>query len=224
MPRACTVCTHAEREAIDRALVDGAASRYVAKQYRIGKDAVHRHKADHLPAAMVKGREAREEAAAVDLMTELNRCFHRINLLFDACDRWLRDADDPSRYDIGPRAEEVQVTYTEPGPDGRRVQRKRPLSDLLEQVEGRGRTIGFAETKHADPRELVLKTAARLDSQLQLLGKLLGELKEGATVNVLIAPEWLQLRATLLVALAPHPEARQAVAAALARAEGHARN
>ncbi|CAN5309012.1 hypothetical protein BH24GEM2_BH24GEM2_17950 [soil metagenome] len=219
MPRACTVCTHAERETIDRALVGGATSRAIAAQHGLSNGAVHRHQTDHLPAAMVKGREAREEAAAVDLMTELNRCFHRINLLFDACDRWLRDADDPSRYDIGPRAEEVQVTYTEAGPDGKPVQRKKPLSDLLEQVEGRGRTIGLVETKYADPRELILKTAARLDSQLQLLGKLLGELKEGATVNVLIAPEWLQVRAVLLSELAPYPEARQAVAAALARTD-----
>ena len=44
-------------------------------------------------------------------MAELRRCFERVNLLFDACDRWLRDADDPSRYDIGPRAAEVLVTY-----------------------------------------------------------------------------------------------------------------
>ncbi len=224
MPRVCTACTSPNREAIDRALVAATPLRTIADQHGVSKTALIRHKADHLPAAMVKGREAREEAAAVDLMTELNQCFHRINLLFDACDRWLRDADDPSRYDIGPRAEEVHVTYTEPGPDGRPVQRKRPLSDLLEQVEGRGRTIGLVETKHADPRELVLKTAARLDSQLQLLGKLLGELKEGATVNVLIAPEWLQVRAVLLSELAPYPEARQAVAAALASAEGHARN
>ncbi len=34
--------------------------------------------------------------------------------------------------------------------------------------------------------------------------------------NVLLAPEWLQVRSTLLMVLAPYPEARLAVAGALA--------
>ena len=39
------------------------------------------------------------------------------------------------------------------------------------------------------------------------------------TLNLLIAPEWLQARATLLEALRPYSEARAAVAAALVRLE-----
>ena len=47
-----------------------------------------------------------------------------------------------------------------------------------------------------------------------------GELDERPTVNVLVAPEWLAVRATLPEALRPHPEARQAVAARLVALEG----
>lgn len=50
---------------------------------------------------------------------------------------------------------------------------------------------------------------------LELLGKLLGELKDTATVNVLILPEWQTLRAAILSALAPYPQARIAVAETL---------
>jgi len=65
-----------------------------------------------------------------------------------------------------------------------------------------------------------LKTAQQLTGQTQLLAKLLGQLDERPQVNVLMAPEWLQVRAALLMALAPHPEARRAVAAALVTLEG----
>ena len=222
MPRVCTVCVHEERAAIDRALVGGTACREVAALYRVSADAVERHAAKHLPKMLVEARHAADEAHALDVMEELGRCFQRVTLLFDACDRWLRDADDPTRYDIGPRAGDILVTYEEPGPKGKPVRRKEALDRLLARVEaaGEGLTVDRWESKHADPRELVLKTAQQLTGQTQLLAKLLGQLDERPQVNVLMAPEWLQVRAALLMALAPHPEARRAVAAALVTLEG----
>ncbi len=52
-------------------------------------------------------------------------------------------------------------------------------------------------------------------SNLELLAKLVGELDERPTVNVLLAPEWVTLRATILGALASFPDARAAVASRL---------
>jgi replication fork clamp-binding protein CrfC len=215
MPRVCTICTRPEREAIDRALVGGTACREVAALYRVSPDAVERHKAAHLPKTLTEARQAADGAHALDVMEELQRCFQRVNLLFDACDRWLRDADDPARYDIGPRAGDILVTYEQPGDDGRPQRRKESLDRLLARVEDSGVALERWDTKYADPRELVLKTAQQLTGQTQLLAKLLGQLDERPQVNVLMAPEWLQVRAALLMALAPHPEARRAVAAAL---------
>ena len=65
-----------------------------------------------------------------------------------------------------------------------------------------------------DP-ELALKAIARLEKQLELQARLLGELKDGTTVNLLVLPAWQELRTTILLALVPYPEARAAVATAL---------
>jgi hypothetical protein len=54
---------------------------------------------------------------------------------------------------------------------------------------------------------------------LELVAKLIGELDERPQINVLLAPEWVQVRAQLLMALRPYPEARVAVAARLASLE-----
>jgi hypothetical protein len=54
---------------------------------------------------------------------------------------------------------------------------------------------------------------------IELLAKLVGELAQEGTVNILVAPEWLAVRAALLGALAPYPEARTAVATRLAALE-----
>ncbi|HEV2461107.1 MAG TPA: hypothetical protein VGS80_22370, partial [Ktedonobacterales bacterium] len=61
MPRVCTVCAHAERDAIDVALVAGTASyRHIAAQYGLAWARVKRHKDGHLPAALAHAEAARE--------------------------------------------------------------------------------------------------------------------------------------------------------------------
>ncbi len=240
MPRVCTVCDHPECTAIDKALVAGEANRIVAKRFASSPAAVQRHRANHLPEVLaeakrrqsashethvasvgvaIQERDAAAQAHALDVMEELQRCFQRVNLLFDACDRWLRDADDPTRYDIGPRADDILVTYLDQGGGDKPIRKKASLAHLLTIAEGGGATVERWDTKYADPRELVLKTAQQLTGQTQLLAKLLGQLDERPQVNVLMAPEWLQVRSALLTALASHPEARRAVTTALVALE-----
>lgn len=200
------------------ALVARETYRTVSDRFGLSQTALKRHAQEHIPELLVKARDAVETAHGIDLMDEIRRCFERINLLFDACDRWLRDADDPTRYDIGPRAEELNVTYEERVGE-RTVRRKAPLAELLARVndsEEPERTVTMVETKHADPRDLVLKTAARLGSQVELLAKLIGELDDRPQVNVLIAPQALTV---IVEALDSYPEARQDVADALASLE-----
>lgn len=218
MPRACTICTHAERGAIDQALVSGTEIRETSALFRVSEDALTRHRAAHIPAALQTVARQQQEQGALDVMAELQRLFARINRLFDACDEWLTDPDDPARYSLDPRADEVKVIYSEPGPDGKPIRRRASLAVLLNQAAP-GKAIIHVDTKHSDPRELVLKTAGQLQSQQEFLAKMLGQLQQEGTINILVAPEWLAIRATLLAALAPYPDARQAVAARLVALE-----
>jgi hypothetical protein len=158
MPRTCTVCTHAEHRAIDEALVSGAALPAIAAQYRVSQDALGRHKARHLPAAMVQAQGAAEVA-------------HGDNLLAQ-----VRDLQTKA---LG----------------------------ILSKAEGFG-----------DMRTALL-AIAQARACLELLAKLLGELQQEGSVSIVLAPEWVSLRAIILAALVPYPDARQAVVEAL---RGHA--
>ncbi len=262
----CTICGHAEREAIDRALVRGEGLRALAERYGTSHVALFRHKRAHIPAELARvadaGRlaaatalagevalaAAREEAAGLNVLAELGATFRRVNKLFDACDRWLADPDDPERYDLGPRAEELLVHYWRTTAGGRRVRAKAPLATLLRQAAASrhgeappeapqalcgkvpqalcGTVIEGVDLRSADPRELILKAAQRLEAELNLVARLLGLLAgqaapAGPTVNVLVAsPEWVTTRAAILAALEPYPVARAAVADAVRRAAG----
>ena len=77
----------------------------------------------------------------------------------------------------------------------------------------------LADARKRGDGDLALKAVDRVQRQIELQAKLLGELDERPTVNVLVAPEWLRVRAVVLDALRPHPAARQAVAASLVALE-----
>ncbi len=71
----------------------------------------------------------------------------------------------------------------------------------------------------ADDLRTALVAIREARGNLELLAKITGELDERAVVNLVVSPEWAQVRHTLLVALAPYPEARVAVAARLVALE-----
>ncbi len=159
MPRSCTVCEHAEKDAIDQALVGSASNRSVASLYDVSEAAVRRHKANHLPAKLVMAVKAAEVVEADNLLDQVGDLQRRALAILD-------------------KAEETGELRT-------------ALSAIK---EARG--------------------------NLELLAKLLGELDERPVVNLNISPEWLELRAVIVGALEPHPEALGAVVGALEGTEG----
>jgi hypothetical protein len=224
--RPCTVCQHPERAAIEGNLAGGASHRATGAKWGVSRDSVSRHATAHLPETLRRAAHAvaavqrEQQQDALDVMAELRRCFQRVHLVADACHRWLQDPDDPTRYDVGPRAGEVLVIYLQPDDDGKAHQRKAPLDTLLARLlEGGLQPVGY-EVKHADPRELMLKAVAQLRPSVELLAKLVGDLDERPQVNVTLSPEWQRIRGAVLDALAPYPDARMAVARRLVAVEG----
>jgi hypothetical protein len=154
MPRRCTVCDHPQRHSIGEALVDGAPYRSVAKRYGLSESSVYRHKAEHLPAQLLKAKEVEEAARADDLLEQ------------------VRDL-------------------------------QAHVLDILERAE-----------KAGDLRT-ALAAISQARGNLELLGKLAGELDERPVVNLNVSPEWLELRAVIVGALEPYSEARGAVLRAI---------
>src|SRR5262245_15060180 len=134
MPRRCTICDHAERQAIDAALLGSESYRSIAKRFATSPEAMWRHKESHLPASLAKAEEAREATQADSLLDQL-------------------------------------------------LHLNRETLAILQEARA-------GKTKD---NELALKAIGRAEKQIELQARLLGELKDTATVNVLILPEWQQI-------------------------------
>jgi hypothetical protein len=96
--------------------------------------------------------------------------------------------------------------------------------DLLEQVRDlQVRTFAILEAAEASEQHRTALSAIReARGNLELLAKLLGELDERPVTNILISPEWLELRTVIVTALEPYSDARESVVRALdSGAGGH---
>ncbi len=159
MPRQCTVCHHNERDAINRELAGNTAIPALAAKYRVSEDALLRHKANHLPAALAKAHEAGEIAHGDDLLQQVRQL------------------------------------------------RGKAISILL-------------QAERAGDLKTALMGVREARACVELLLEVEGELNRAPQVNIIISPEWLRLRATIIRAMDPYPEARYAVLGALSASGG----
>ncbi len=71
------------------------------------------------------------------------------------------------------------------------------------------------EAREQGKPSTALQAVDRIHKQIELQAKLLGELDDRPQVNVLVSPEWLELRTVVVAALEPYPDARGSVLRAL---------
>ena len=110
------------------------------------------------------------------------------------------------------------------GVDLGRLREVESQSLLMNLVSLRNRLFASLDVaEEAGDGNMLARVASQLHRNMEIVGKLLGDLSTGTTINnVLIQPQYIELRIGLVAALAPFPEARQAVAAVLHTIEGKA--
>ena len=99
----------------------------------------------------------------------------------------------------------------------REVEEVARADDLLEEVRHlQGHALDILErAEKAGDLRTALAAISQARGNLELLGKLAGELDERPVVILNVSPEWLELRAVIVGALEPHPAAHRAVLRAL---------
>jgi len=74
---------------------------------------------------------------------------------------------------------------------------------VLEAVEG------------TENYSIALAAIREARSNLELIGRLTKELESTPTLNLHLNPEWISLRTAIVLALEPHPDARESVLRAI---------
>lgn len=163
------------------------------------------------------------------VLEEIDYIMSRMKKLYDACDEYLTDPKAPDKYTLIPYAHELDILYTieETMKDARggsytktvkiRDNLKNILDRVMDQVGG-----DFVEVKykHADPRRLIIDTAAVLTKQLETIARIHGLIKEGVTINITQIQQWAEIKMIIFDATKNSPEIRQRIVNGLAQIAG----
>lgn len=221
MPRTSTIDTHPQRAKINAALVKGTAHRAIADRFGLSKTAVTRHLEEKLRERAAATQKALAIQDGEYLMEELERSRVMLTKMAEACDRWLTDPTDPTRYSMDiTHPDDVIVAYDTPtdedGKGGKTV--KVRLSELLPMLEDPDlrRDVRMVELRRKDIRELLLRSRAEIRADLDLLATIQGKIKQ--TVNITYnTPVVLQMVQVMNLTLRGHPEARDKLTQAWAK-------
>jgi len=159
----------------------------IAREWGYSEDSIRRHKANHVikPLGDVRALmvEAREAA-----LSEIKEEVRAEEL------EGLRDGlKDTIKADIANRLELAKEPI-----DQLKILRER-AAIALEKAEG------------SENHKIALQAIRELRELVRLWGELEGKLQSQPQINILVNPEWLQLRTIIVSALRPHPEALEAV-------------
>ena len=145
-----------------------------------------------------------EDRAAIDSALVADASFRRIATLYSIGEQSVR------RH----RADHLPASIAKAEQVSRGVEAVDLLAELKELREKAMSLLLQAE--RAGDIRTALQGIREVRSTLELWAEVQGELDRRPSLNLLtMAPEWLQVRATLMTALAPYAEARSAVVAGL---------
>lgn len=217
--RVCSVCTHPKHNDVEKDLLGGMSGAKVSSKYGIPLRNLRRHIANmHLAKKIAKARDARDVWDAKKTWRDIERIRRRELKYEAALDEALADPERPGQYFLGARATDIEVGYyeeveTEKGT--KLVPRKALLSELLQKVP----PIFSVRIHHADPRALFLKALEVTRGQLELIGRLQGQIKE-APINIFLSTQWMEIKAIILGATKDAPDVRTRIVAGLKKIAG----
>jgi hypothetical protein len=84
MPRACSICGHEHRDAMEDAFIAGQAKRRIASQHGVTERAVCYHMREHLPALLALARDAERAARADTLLDRMEALQSQTLAILDA--------------------------------------------------------------------------------------------------------------------------------------------
>ena len=153
------------------------------------------------------------------LLAAITQNIVRVDKMLEGLEKWAVDPEDLNSFAMGPRADEIDVIYTVTSITDKgkmlRSRVKRTLQDVIDEHFVGTEKIGMRlETHKADQRIILLKAMETMGRNLQLLIEARDTLmQQDADDSYRAGIE--ELMQTIQKALAPYPEAMQALIKAL---------
>jgi transposase len=204
--------THPERENIVQELIEGKTSnRALAKKYGVSHGSINRYVRLRLIPDIAAAARKRSDHAGSAILGRIEDVVERIQKLYDACDAYLRDPENPEKYNLFPRAWEMDIVYRMLSPTGKWVYKKADLQALLNELHGTGREPVGVLVKSNDPRKTIIEASRELRGNLELIAKIEGAIREQVINNYTVNQYWVEFKGIVMRATEGYPEVRERI-------------
>jgi len=181
VPPRCSICKLTNVKQIDSRIKRGESLRYIALQELNDERrfmSVQRHTENCLQLKVSALIEQRKIEAAIDFEKELADAFFSVKKQVLALERWLSDPDDPERFSLEPRADDLLVIYQDNNDltqQGDAKVKKATLKQLLLDIAEK-KPWDFVQVvnQQYDNRKLYLETMKTLGDKMDRYAKIHG--------------------------------------------------
>jgi hypothetical protein len=204
--------------AVREAILSGKGPQELAQEHGVARSSAYSRLVKARAATVaVLGQPMEAQvfaSSSLNVLGQLDKNNTAMNGLLDACMEWL-DPLQEGRFDLSPRSDEVMVIYevvVDVTERGREIteKRRKSLQELLTLINrGRDedgaefRRIVKAEHKHADPRELIIRSAAEARHTIALFAELVKQL-----TDVRLLEDWRKITLEEIGKESPECQAR----------------
>jgi len=159
----------------------GASMASIAKMFGVHWSTLANHQKKHIPTFLAAVEQSSREVRGLNVKETVFKGSDMLHGLLDACHDWLRDPDDPTKYNLDPRDNEINVVYLDHADlddKGKPTRKTATLRALLEQASVNGVEPMFTKQMAVDIRTYTLQTVGKLTEMLEFYAKLCGMLQQ----------------------------------------------
>lgn len=169
----CKVCEHKKAGQITTKIRNGDSINSLHKLYGLSRSALNRHKSECMVQLLAEDKATHESLIGDSLINQVKGQLDLVQKMIVACDEYLTDPDDPSKYFIGARGDEIDVVYRTYDKEEKKLsnmQKKSTLQNILDAINDDGNFVVMNITvKHTDPRDLLLKAITKLEATAKMI-------------------------------------------------------
>lgn len=170
--RKCKVCNHRNLDQINQKLRNKDSISSISKLYGISRDTITKHSKQCIGALIVADKNIKELLAGEVMIKQIQLDMKMMHKMLMACDKWMTDPENPEEYFVGERGTEIEIVYHTMDEDGEpsRQRKKDTLQTLLNIIDSDGQYLRVdVNSKAADPRELLVKAATKLENTAKMI-------------------------------------------------------
>ena len=188
---------------IEKEIINGIPYSTIAKKYHVNVSSITRYKQKYLSKKVntyVKDRDIKD---AETIWETINNNVRTNTELIESIKQHLADPNDPSKIDVAPQGNAVQVTYTLEG-----KRHKDSLNNILKMIENNGITPVKVEINTPDRVKTLIEAMHVLNKQLHLVTGIQGMIGN-TTINIANQPMFVAFVQQVISVLNDYPEAKQ---------------